>query len=350
MTVEATQALVIGGGPAGLMAAERLAAAGARVILADAKPSLGRKLLMAGKSGLNLSKDEPLAAFTEAYGEGAGWLGPLLAAFGPDQVRAWAEGLGQPVFTGSSGRVFPVAMKASPLLRAWLARLAEAGVALRPRWRWLGWGEDGAARFATPEGRRAVAAGVTVLALGGASWSRLGSDGAWAPILAEAGIPVAPFRPSNTGFLVAWSPAMERHFGVAIKPVRLTAGARASRSEFVLTARGVEGGGIYALGPELAAGRPLVLDLLPDRSPEDVARRLARPRGGPRSPTICAGCSICRRPRSRCCGNARPSPSAIRGRWPRRSRPCLWRWRGRAPSMRRSRPRAGSHAPRSTMT
>ena len=261
------------------MAAETLAAAGARVLIAEAKPSVGRKLLMAGKSGLNLTKDEPLATFGAAYGPAADWLAPMLAAFGPDAARAWARGLGQEVFTGSSGRVFPSAMKASPLLRAWLERLAEAGVEIRTRWHWLGW-DGGAALFDTPEGRRRLAPRATVLALGGASWARLGSDGAWAPVLAARGVPLTPFAPSNSGFLVDWSPAMARHFGAAIKPVALSAGGRVSRGEFVLTARGVEGGGVYALGPALREGAPLTLDLLPDRSEAEAARRFARPRGG----------------------------------------------------------------------
>lgn len=272
------EALVIGGGPAGLMAAEVLAAAGRRVVLAEAKPSLGRKLLMAGKSGLNLTKDEPPAAFAAAYSEGAGRLAPILAEFGPAEVMAWARGLGQEVFTGSSGRVFPVAMKASPLLRAWAARLAAAGAEVRTRWRWTGW--DGAAAvFATPGGEVRLTPGATVLALGGGSWARLGSDGAWVPLLAAAGAAVEPFAPSNVGFEVDWSPAMARHFGAPVKPVRLSAGGRSLAAEFVVSARGVEGGGVYALGPELRAGAPLILDLAPGLDAAAVAARLSRPRG-----------------------------------------------------------------------
>ena len=274
-----TSALVIGAGPAGLMAAEALAAAGHAVLVAEARPSPGRKLLMAGKSGLNLTRDLDPATFAAGYREGADWLAPMIAELGPAAVRAWAEDLGIPCFTGSSGLVFPRGMKASPLLRAWLARLTGQGVRLATRWRWTGWDDTGAARFDTPDGPRSVAAPATVLALGGASWARLGSDGAWAPILAAAGVPLAPFRPSNVGFLRAWSPAMARHFGAAVKPVRLTAGPRAVRGEFVISARGVEGTGIYALGDLLRDGVALTLDLMPDRPLDDVARLLSRPRG-----------------------------------------------------------------------
>jgi uncharacterized flavoprotein (TIGR03862 family) len=281
--MERTDALVVGAGPAGLMAAETLADRGLKVLLAEGKPSPARKLLMAGKSGLNLTKAEPLERFVAAYPQGGDWLAPMLAAFGPEAVGPWAKGLGQPVFTGSSGRVFPVAMKASPLLRAWLARLAGKGVRLRTRWRWEGW-EGPAARFATPEGPRRVRAGATVLALGGASWARLGSDGAWTGALAAEGVELAPFRPSNMGFDIGWSEHMRRHFGAPVKPVRLSAGGAVVRGEFVVTRYGVEGGGVYALahrlrdamGPEEAE---LVLDLLPDLGAAAIARRLARPRG-----------------------------------------------------------------------
>ncbi|MGY6409927.1 MAG: TIGR03862 family flavoprotein [Alkalilacustris sp.] len=271
---EGCDALVIGGGPAGLMAAEELALAGRAVLVVDAKPSLGRKFLMAGKSGLNLTKVEPAERFLGAYGEAAGWLAPMLAEFGRDQVQRWARGLGQEVFTGSSGRVFPVAMKASPLLRAWLGRLTGLGVELRTRWRWVGW-EGGGWAFETPSGGRVLAPRVVVLALGGASWARLGSDGAWAPWLAGRGVAVAPFRPANMGVRVEWSPHMAPQFGQPVKGAALSAGGRRVRGEFVLSARGVEGGGIYALGPALREGAPLVVDLCPDLSLERVAARLA---------------------------------------------------------------------------
>jgi uncharacterized flavoprotein (TIGR03862 family) len=277
--LEDVGALVVGAGPAGLAAAEVLAQAGARVTLAEAKPSIGRKLLMAGKSGLNLTKDEPFDDFVAGYPEGAAWLGPILAEFGPREVMDWARGLGVEVFAGSSGRVFPRGMKASPLLRAWVARLAALGVETRTRWRWRGWA-DGAATFETPEGPARVRAGACVLALGGGSWARLGSDGAWRGILAAEGVASAPFRPSNVGFVVAWSPAMARHFGAAVKPVRLGAGGRSVEAEFVVSARRRRGGRHLCAGAELRAGAALTLDLAPARSLEDVAARLARHRRG----------------------------------------------------------------------
>ena len=274
-TAAGRPALVIGAGPAGLMAAGELARAGWQVTLAEAKPSPARKFLMAGKSGLNLTRDEPLPDFTARYPQGAGWLAPMLAAFGPDQVQDWARGLGQPVFTGSTGRVFPIAMKGSPLLRAWLAQLAGLGVALRTRWRWTGF--DGAALvFDTPGGRRLLTPDRTVLALGGASWSRLGSDAAWVPWLAAKGVDIAPFRPSNAGLLVDWSAHMTRHFGAALKGIRLTAVNFSSRGEIAISARGLEGGGLYPLTPALRDGAALTIDLLPDLATDALAARLTR--------------------------------------------------------------------------
>jgi len=271
-------ALVIGAGPAGLMAAEELARAGRRVVVAEAKPSVGRKFLMAGKSGLNLTKDEGTEAALGAYAEAAGPLAPMLREFGPVEVQDWARGLGQEVFTGSSGRVFPVAMKASPLLRAWMGRLGGLGVELRVRHRWVGW-EDGGFAFETPEGRIVERPEVAVLALGGASWARLGSDGAWVPWLGARGVGVAPFRPANVGLDVAWSAHMARHFGMPVKGVELRAGTRRVRAEFVVSARGLEGGGVYALSRELREGAELVLDLAPDRSEAALAERLGGARG-----------------------------------------------------------------------
>ena len=275
-------ALVIGAGPAGLMAAEEMARAGLRVVVAEAKPTIGRKFLMAGKSGLNLTRDQPLEAFTACYGTAVPALAPMLAAFGPAEVQAWARGLGQEVFTGSTGRVFPLAMKAAPLLRAWAGRLAALGVEVRPRWRWTGF--DGPVwTFDTPAGPQRLQPGVVVLAMGGASWARLGSDGAWAGVLAAQGVPLVPFQPSNVGLGVAWSPVMAAQFGQPLKPLGLRAGTLTSRGEAVITARGLEGGGLYPLTPALRAGAALVADLAPDLTVSAVTARLeaaqaARPR------------------------------------------------------------------------
>ena len=269
---ESIDALVIGAGPAGLIAAESMAGAGRQVVICDAKPSPARKFLMAGKSGLNLLNSAPLEEQIATYAEAADWLAPMLRAFGPEQIRAWAERLGQPLFTGSSGRVFPQAMKASPLLRAWLARLEAQQVTLRRNWRWQG----GAFDFDTPDGLRRLAPRVTVLALGGASWARLGSDGRWSAHLLARGIPLAPFQPANIGFRVDWSAHMTPHFGAPIKAARLTAGLDSLRAEFTISARGVEGGGIYALARPLREGAKLTLDLFPDLDQQTLAARVAR--------------------------------------------------------------------------
>lgn len=271
-----THAVVIGAGPAGLMAAEEMARGGLSVTVAEAKPSPARKFLMAGKSGLNLTKEEPFEAFIAAYGEAAPHLRPMLEAFGPQDVVGWAEGLGQEMFTGTTGRVFPRAMKASPLLRAWLARLDGLGVTLQRRWRWTGW-TDSALSFETPEGRTELQPEVTILACGGASWARLGSDGAWAEHVPKSVL--SPFQPANMGFRVNWSDHMARHFGQPVKGVALRAGDLTSRGEFVLSMRGIEGGGVYAVSKPVREGAELTLDLVPELSPEAVRQRLARPRG-----------------------------------------------------------------------
>lgn len=267
-------AVVIGGGPAGLMAADALLAAGFPVILAEAKPSPARKLLMAGKSGLNLTKDEPLERFIENYEDAAQWLAPVIARFGPIETMRWAEGHGQEIFTGSSGRVFPRAMKASPLLRHWLNDLSARGLILHLRWRWVGFRGE-ALVFETPKGEELLNPAVTVLALGGKSWSRLGSDGAWLPLLEKKGIKITHFAPSNMGFRIEWSAHMQPHFGAPLKNLRLLAGEQSSRGEIVITSRGIEGGGLYPLAKALRAGASLVIDFFPDLDETRLSTRLA---------------------------------------------------------------------------
>ena len=278
---------IIGGGPAGLMAAEVLAARpGLEVSVFDAMPSVGRKFLMAGKGGMNITHAEPLPAFVARYAERQEQIAPLLEAFGPQALRDWIHALGITTFVGTSGRVFPTEMKAAPLLRAWLHRLREQGVHFHVRHRWLGWNADGALRFATPQGEREMAADAVVLALGGGSWARLGSDGAWVPLLAGRGIAVAPLKPANCGFDVAWSSYFsERFAGQPIKPVIASVGERCQQGEFNITATGVEGGLIYALSAPLRDRLEnklpalLTLDLAPGRSLERLTADLALPRG-----------------------------------------------------------------------
>lgn len=262
-------ALVIGAGPAGLMAADVLSAAGVSVTVADHMPSVGRKFLMAGKSGLNLTKVDP--TFGTVFESP---MADVVAGFGPDQVMAWARGLGQDIFTGSTGRVFPNAMKASPLLRAWLGRLTQQGVTVRTRHKWIGWDarRDPSALF---QDHDPIKADVYILALGGGSWARLGSNGDWYDQLSQ----VVPFRPANCGFVVNWSAHMAPHLGQPVKNIGLTAGDLTSRGEIVINAKGIEGGGIYDVSRAMRDGAPLVLDLLPDRTPEQVKAALNRPRG-----------------------------------------------------------------------
>lgn len=279
---ERLDALIIGAGPAGLMAAEVLSDAGRRVVVAEAMPTPARKFLMAGKSGLNLTKDEPRAVFAQHFSKGAGALlwTPFQeeeVGFGPAEVMAWARGLGIELFTGSTGRVFPVGMKGSPLLRAWLARLRDGGVELRARWRWAGL--NGGFRFQTPDGERVLQPAATVLALGGASWPRLGSDALWVPALREAGVEIAEFRPANMGFRVNWSPDMARHFGAAVKGTAIRAGDAISRGEWVISRHGIEGGGVYEIAALMRDGAAAEVDLMPDQDLAALTRRFERPRG-----------------------------------------------------------------------
>lgn len=282
---------IIGGGPAGLMAAEAACAAGAEVDLYDAMASVGRKFLLAGKGGLNLTHAEPSEKFLARYGARRAQVEPLLASFGPADLRAWAAGLGIKTFEGSSGRVFPKDLKAAPLLRAWIRRLRQAGVQFHVRHRWSGWDEQGALCFATAEGRRSVQTDATVLALGGGSWPKLGSDASWVPLLAGRGLRIVPLQPANCGFDVGWSEHFRTKFaGHPVKSVavimRNEAGAESwYPGEFVITETGVEGGVIYAVSASLrdeilAKGvGTLRLDLAPDRDVPRLAHDLARPRG-----------------------------------------------------------------------
>ncbi|MGJ5149367.1 MULTISPECIES: NAD(P)/FAD-dependent oxidoreductase [unclassified Bradyrhizobium] len=280
------QVAVIGAGPAGLMAAEVLAEGGAAVTVYDAMPSVARKFLMAGRGGLNLTHSEELSAFLSRYREAAAWLEPAIRAFPPQRLRDWCEALGEPTFIGSSGRVFPTAMKASPLLRAWLRRLATQGVRFELRHRWTGWDEAGRLTFETPAGLRAITADATVLALGGASWPRLGSDGGWASLLAAKGVAIAPLRPANCGFTVAWSDIFRGRFeGQPLKGIALSFADRSVRGEAIVTRDGIEGGAVYALSAELREAIALegaaILDvaLRPDLATADLVKRLSAPRG-----------------------------------------------------------------------
>ncbi|MBL8701886.1 MAG: TIGR03862 family flavoprotein [Alphaproteobacteria bacterium] len=285
---------VIGAGPAGLIAAERLAGAGIAVALYDRMPGIGRKFLMAGRGGLNLTHSEPGERFIERYGAARDWLAPTIAAFDAAAVRAWCEGLGQPTFVGSSGRVFPTALKASPLLRAWRARLVERGVVFALRHEWQGWREDGALRFVRADGsEHAVTPTATLLALGGASWPRLGADGGWVGLLRERGVAIAPLRPANCGLHVGWSDYIRARFaGTPLKRIALSFDGRSVRGEAVLTQAGLEGGAVYALAGHvrdaLDAGRPaaLILDLRPDLSLAELSGRLSMPRSRQSLPTF----------------------------------------------------------------
>lgn len=282
---------IIGGGPAGLMAAEVISQRGIRVELYDAMPSLGRKFLMAGKSGLNLTHAEPLAIFLSRYGVRQVVLEPILRAFDPQALRSWAQALGIETFVGSSGRVFPNEMKAAPLLRAWLHRLRASGVRMHMRHRWLGFDHERRLRFITPDGETTVAADAVVLALGGGSWSRLGSTGAWVSILSQLGVEVSPLKPSNCGFEVAWSEYLRTRFaGEPLKSVTLAFKAangeiQHKQGDLVITQYGIEGGLVYAFAAALRetiereGAATLYLDLLPAMSVDSIGKKLAQPRG-----------------------------------------------------------------------
>lgn len=272
---------IVGGGPAGLMAAEVIAGAGAAVTVFERMPSVGRKLLMAGRGGLNITHSEPAERFGARYGAAAAWMAPMLAALPPSAVTAWCAALGQPTFVGSSGRVFPQAMKASPLLRAWLARLDALGVRLVTRAHWTGWDAAGALTFADGA---TFAADATVLALGGASWPRLGADGGWTTLLPD--VAIAPLRPANCGFAVDWSPVFhERHAGAPLKRIALSFADHTARGEAVITAAGIEGGAVYAISAPLRdaiardGSAEVRVDLRPDVTSAVLSERLGRPRG-----------------------------------------------------------------------
>ena len=282
---------IIGGGPAGLIAAQQLSAAGYQVELFDGMPSVGRKLLQAGKGGFNLTHSEPIEPFTERYGAQAPFFAPLLRQFGADQLRDWAKTLGFETFVGSSGRVFPLDMKAAPLVRAWLHQLREAGVIFHVRHYWTGWDNDGALHFTTPDGPRSVQAGCTLLALGGGSWPRLGSDGKWAPYLEQQGVLISALKPANCGIMIPWSDHFRDKFagtpikGTAISHQDIHGNPITRRGECVVTAQGLEGSLIYPTIPvlrndlERLGVTHLSMDLLPDRSIERVTRELTESRG-----------------------------------------------------------------------
>ncbi len=283
---------MIGAGPAGLAAAEVLAASGLAVTVYDRMASPARKFLMAGRGGLNLTHSEPLDALLQRYPGAPPAICDAVRAYPPARLIAWANGLGQETFVGSSGRVFPKSLKASPLLRAWLARLGALGVDLRLNQRWTGWNDEGALTFGAEDATLAQPAAAVLLALGGASWSKLGSDGQWADLLAARGVPLVPFVPSNCGVVTHWSDPMRRHEGQPLKRVAVTVEGIVQRGELVVTREGLQGGAIYALGPVLrrllGAGGPVTVhvDLRPDSSVSALAQRLALPRGKQSTATV----------------------------------------------------------------
>ena len=287
MTPANATVAVLGGGPAGLMAAETLAGAGVSVTVYDRMPAVGRKFVLAGRGGLNLTHSEPFDQVVSRYGPAADWLRPALEAFPPAALREWAALLGQETFIGSSGRVFPDAFRATPLLRAWLQRLGASGVTSQTRHEWLGWSDTGQLRFATPTGVVNDRPDATVLAFGGASWPRVGSTGTWADIVRSAGIDVTPLTAANSGFVVDWSDHFRQRFaGVPLKNVRLTCDGETVRGEAMITNDGIEGGAIYALGPAIRraikrdGSADLRLDVHPDVSTDVLASRMAKHRKG----------------------------------------------------------------------
>jgi uncharacterized flavoprotein (TIGR03862 family) len=282
---DANHVAIVGGGPAGLMASDVLVRSGARVTIYDQMPAVGRKFLLAGRGGLNLTHSEPLNQILLRYGQAEPHIRPAIDAFSPDELRAFSAELGQPTFIGTSGRVFPKAMKASPLLRAWLRRLAAMGVTFKLRHRWRGWDEAGRLLFDTADGVTAVAVDASVLALGGASWPKLGSDGVWVAALEDSGIAVTPLRPANCGFLVAWSAIFRDRFeGQPLKRIALSFGGRSARGEAVITGKGLQGGGLYALSDVLREAiashghAVLLIDLLPDKNVTALEQKLRAPR------------------------------------------------------------------------
>ena len=279
---------IIGGGPAGLMAAEVLSQAGIKVDLYDAMPSVGRKFLLAGVGGMNITHSEAYPAFLSRYAERAPQIAPMLRNFGADQLCEWIHGLGIETFVGSTGRVFPADMKAAPLLRAWLKRLREAGVAVHTRHRWLGWDAQGHLRIANADGETSINPDAVLLALGGASWARLGSDGAWLPWLEQRGVPVAPLQAANCGFEVdGWSELLRSKFaGAPLKNIAMGLPGQAARlGECVLTETGVEGSLVYALSAQIRelinqrGSATVYIDLLPGKTASNIEKLLAKPRG-----------------------------------------------------------------------
>ena len=266
-------AIIIGSGPSGLMAAEQLALKGLEVIVAERKPSLARKFLMAGKSGLNLTNDDKIEEFTTKFYEASEWIDPILKNFCPKDVVKWAESLNENLFVGSSGRIFPVAMKASPILRSWIIKLKGEGVSFKTGWNWTGWKGDDLC-FDTPEGLTYIRPTVTVLCLGGGSWPRLGSNGLWVDVLEKEGVEVEELKSANVGLLVPWSKKVEVHFGKPLKNIAFSSGNLVSRGEAVISKKGLEGSAIYSMTKSIWNGNKLMVDLLPDLTENVILHKI----------------------------------------------------------------------------